>query len=93
VITSRQFTQRVGHKPRLDDLQRCNCPLAGQILHMQCGLNRQGMPMFMGANAKRRRVIECKRIRRTYNRRPSPGAMRRWALGFRITRLVAKDYA
>lgn len=36
-ITAEDFIQAVGHAPIQDDLERCNCPQAGQGGHMFCG--------------------------------------------------------
>jgi hypothetical protein len=36
-ITAERFRAAVGSEPRLDDLQRCNCPQAGQFGHWYCG--------------------------------------------------------
>lgn len=46
-ITAEHFTARVGYPPEKDDLERCNCPKAGQIGHLACGWNEfYDMPVF-----------------------------------------------
>ena len=46
-ITPEYFEEATGRKPERDDLERCNCPLAGQHLHMSCGWNHQAdLPVF-----------------------------------------------
>jgi hypothetical protein len=40
IITEAYFTQRVGREPIQDDLERANCPHAGQIGHYFCGWNK-----------------------------------------------------
>jgi hypothetical protein len=48
IITPEQFEEAVGRAPEQDDLERCNCPLAGQELHKQCGWdNELNLPVFM----------------------------------------------
>lgn len=32
-----EFTRKTGHQPQLDDLERCNCKLAGSAGHWSCG--------------------------------------------------------
>ena len=36
-ITAEIFQRFVGRAPINDDLERCNCPLAGQFMHTSCG--------------------------------------------------------
>lgn len=36
-ITAAQFTRATGRAPVLDDLQRANCPQAGEVGHYGCG--------------------------------------------------------
>jgi hypothetical protein len=38
-ITSEMFERATGRRPDNDDLERANCPLAGQIGHSGCGWN------------------------------------------------------
>lgn len=48
VITAAMFHRAVGSAPVQDDLERCNCPRAGEALHTQCGWNWQkDKPVFM----------------------------------------------
>ena len=46
-ITVEKFRQATGREPTDDDLERCNCALAGEIGHLSCGWNEeQGRPQF-----------------------------------------------
>jgi hypothetical protein len=48
MITVAKFQASTGQEPRQDDLQRCNCPEAGQIGHWYCGwCTRCDKPRFM----------------------------------------------
>jgi hypothetical protein len=48
VITAEMFFAATGEHPRNDDLERCNCKKAGQILHFHCGWNSEkNLPVFM----------------------------------------------
>lgn len=38
-MTEAEFEEMVGRKPREDDLDRINCPDAGEMLHTLCGWN------------------------------------------------------
>lgn len=38
-ITAEMFKAAMGYEPENDDLQRCNCALAGELGHTQCGWN------------------------------------------------------
>lgn len=57
-ITKEDFAYAIGQKPVQDDMERVNCPKAGQIAHMQCGwCYTCNMPVFMcicGYNKARR---------------------------------------
>ena len=47
VITEEYFTKSTGCNPIDDDLERCNCPLAGDIGHSTCGWNKENnKPQF-----------------------------------------------
>lgn len=37
MITTKKFKAATGRKPAQDDLERCNCPKAGQMGHYFCG--------------------------------------------------------
>lgn len=46
-ITVEMFEKATGQSPLDDDLERCNCPKAGEILHSCCGWNEeQNLPQF-----------------------------------------------
>lgn len=48
LITAEQFKAATGREPEQDDLERCNCPKAGQMGHWQCGWNEgRNLPQFM----------------------------------------------
>ena len=48
-ITLSMFIQATGYMPEDDDLERSNCPKAGQPLHEGCGWNHKlNQPMFYG---------------------------------------------
>ena len=36
-ITRAKFIAATGRKPEQDDLERCNCPKAGEMSHFYCG--------------------------------------------------------
>ena len=48
MITAQYFQEATGHEPVNDDLERCNCPKAGEEMHQQCGWNYSwNLPVFM----------------------------------------------
>ena len=48
VITAAKFAASTGRLPDQDDLERCNCELAGGIMHSQCGWDAsRDMPAFI----------------------------------------------
>jgi len=48
MITRSQFIAATGRSPDDDDLDRCNCPLAGKHGHAHCGWNyERNLPKFM----------------------------------------------
>lgn len=47
-ITREKFIVCTGHEPENDDLERCNCPLAGSLGHWCCGWDEElNLPQFM----------------------------------------------
>lgn len=38
IIRAKEFEQRFGYAPDNDDLVRVNCPKAGEIEHLSCGV-------------------------------------------------------
>jgi hypothetical protein len=47
-ITAGEFERATGATPQNDDLDRCNCALAGRPGHWGCGWDEQAnLPMFM----------------------------------------------
>lgn len=48
MISREKFIERVGREPEQDDLERCNCPLAGEMGHWSCGWNvERDLPQFV----------------------------------------------
>jgi hypothetical protein len=48
MITAEQFKTATGYEPQDDDLERCNCPKAGELFHRMCGWdNKRNMPNFI----------------------------------------------
>jgi hypothetical protein len=46
-ITDKVFSICTGRDPIQDDLERCNCPLAGRTGHSACGwCEKHELPMF-----------------------------------------------
>lgn len=46
-ITAKIFKAATGIEPEQDDLERCNCPKAGQMFHEMCGWNNSdNLPNF-----------------------------------------------
>jgi hypothetical protein len=47
-IDAAEFRRRTGHEPQQDELERANCPKAGQDMHWLCGLCAHcGRPRFL----------------------------------------------
>ncbi len=47
-ITAEDFEAATGRAPEYDDLDRVNCPKAGQTCHRQCGWDAEAnLPVFM----------------------------------------------
>jgi hypothetical protein len=66
-ITKEIFLECTGHEPEYDDLERCNCPKAGEEGHAMCGWNSErNMPVFMvGPNSKKRlKILMFTKLRR-----------------------------
>lgn len=52
-ISEEKFYLRMGRKPEMDDLSRCNCPVTGEIGHFQCGWNKElDLPVFLVGHIK-----------------------------------------
>lgn len=48
MITAEMFKEVTGCEPVNDDLERCNCPEAGNVGHYHCGWNyTKNLPQFM----------------------------------------------
>lgn len=48
MITREQFIDATGQEPIQDDLDRCNCPAAGDVGHWLCGWDaEENLPRFM----------------------------------------------
>jgi len=47
-ITKKKFIEATGSEPHQDDLERCNCKLAGEVFHYSCGwCEEHNKPRFM----------------------------------------------
>ena len=46
-MTKDEFIAAVGREPEQDDLERANCPRAGQMAHLGCGVCVHGKPVFV----------------------------------------------
>jgi hypothetical protein len=46
-ITAEEFTRVVGSAPQQDDLERANCPIAGEMGHWGCGWCEHDKPRWM----------------------------------------------
>jgi len=47
-ITRERFIEATGIEPEHDDLERCNCPCAGELGHVMCGwVDEENLPRFM----------------------------------------------
>ena len=45
-MTADEFTVKAGYSPINDDLERANCPRAGEVGHWFCGICRHGTPLL-----------------------------------------------
>lgn len=45
-MTKEEFMAVTGFEPEQDDLERANCPKAGQLGHKACGVCEHGMPTW-----------------------------------------------
>lgn len=53
-ITAERFANAVGRKSVDDDLERCNCPVAGSPGHFMCGWNSMAnQPEFLVSSRMR----------------------------------------
>ena len=48
-VTRERFVEMTCLEPDDDDLDRCNCPLAGKIGPLMCGVCEHNLPRFMCA--------------------------------------------
>jgi hypothetical protein len=57
MITAEHFRERVGREPENDDLERSNCPKAGEPGHFCCGWDADAdLPEFMTMGRFRRQA-------------------------------------
>lgn len=62
-ITAEMFRAAVGYAPEQDDLERCNCPKAGQMGHFYCGWDKaRNMPNFVPDPPKKAAAVEAASI-------------------------------
>ena len=60
-ITRKIFIQAVGRPPIQDELERCNCPKAGEDDHDFCGWNyTKNLPCFMARGSEKDRIPTSK---------------------------------
>lgn len=58
-ITKKRFIAATGREPVLDDLERANCPMAGEMGHWSCGwCEEHDKPKFMCNHQLQRQVRE-----------------------------------
>ena len=70
-ITAEMFKAAMGYEPVDDDLERCNCPKAGEEGHWHCGWNwDHNKPQFCFAP----------RINSRADSRPEPNPARFWSM-------------
>ena len=56
-ITAEMFKEATGSDPINDDLDRCNCPKAGNMGHWQCGWDTEAnLPYFMTGKLNREQI-------------------------------------
>lgn len=54
-ITREMYIAATGYEPEQDDLERCNCNKAGEVLHQSCGWDsKRNLPVFMPSSNVRR---------------------------------------
>ena len=62
MITAAKFKKATGHAPKDDDLERCNCPRAGEIGHASCGWDHDmGQPEFIAQAIRLKEQIALQR--------------------------------
>lgn len=65
-ITAEQFEEITGLAPEQDDLERANCPEAGNPGHMQCGWNEErNWPNWMAWPPMQTRQREAEPVKQT----------------------------
>jgi hypothetical protein len=58
-ITREKFIERMGHEPIDDNLERCNCPCAGEVGHYCCGWDEEAdLPEFVTGRCAKKRYAE-----------------------------------
>lgn len=46
-VNAEEFFKMTGRQPIQDDLERCNCPKAGDLGHFSCGICKEhNLPVF-----------------------------------------------
>lgn len=56
MITEDHYARRMRAIPLQDDLERSNCPLAGQLGHSQCGWDTEfDLPVFLVGHTPQQR--------------------------------------
>ena len=62
IWTVNDFIKNTGRAPEQDDLDRANCPDAGQPGHWQCGICEHNKPAFMCSVCMSKSFSDVKRI-------------------------------
>lgn len=70
MITAEHYTARMGGPPVQDDLERCNCPQAGELGHYQCGWDAEyDLPIFLVGRTPSQRASFERSIAALYPRK------------------------
>ncbi len=73
-ITRQMFQRSTGNLPQQDDLERCNCPKAGQSGHDSCGwCEVHNGPMFTCLCSLRKRELESAQLQKDTYQKELPG--------------------
>lgn len=59
-IDAKKFREMTGKNPVHDDLDRCNCPKAGSLGHLSCGICEHNLPVFECPRCTKRRIEDFK---------------------------------
>jgi hypothetical protein len=63
MITAEQFEDATGHPPQDDDLERCNCPEAGSLMHQYCGWDHErNLPEFIAVARRLKENLDAQQV-------------------------------